>query len=93
MQWILVLTVFPRVTDYNRRLWAQPEVVDSLDLYLIRSEGICIVDVVFQPFSGGILPLLSGISPSPPYQILQVGPVPLSVGQGLKAQFSLYLLW
>lgn len=87
LQWSL-LTVFPRVTNDNRRLWTQPKVVDSLDFDLIRSEGICIVDVVLQPFSGCILPLLSGIFPFPPHQILQVGPVPLSVGQRLKAWFT-----
>lgn len=85
---MLVLTVFPRVTSDNRRLWTQAEVVDSLHFDLVRSEGICIVDVVPHPFSGGILPLLSGISPSPPHEILQVGPVPISVAQRLKAQFD-----
>lgn len=64
---MLILTVLSRVTDDNWRLWTESKVVDSLDFYLIRSEGICIVDVVFQPFSGRVLPLLSGISPPPPH--------------------------
>ncbi len=82
----MIFTVFPRVTNDNRRLWSQPKVVNSLNFDLIRSESVCIIDVVFQPFGGCILPLLSGISPSPPHQVLQVGPIPLSVGQRLKAR-------
>lgn len=41
-----LLTVFSRETSNNRRFWAQPEVIYSLDFELIRSEGICIIDVV-----------------------------------------------
>lgn len=82
---ILILTVFPRVSNDNRRFWTQPKVIDGLNFELVRSESICIIDVVFKPFSGCVLPLFSGVLPSPPHQILQVGPVPLSVGQRLKA--------
>lgn len=78
------LTVFPRVTDDNRRLWAHPEVVYGLHFELVWREGVCIVDVVPQPLGGGVLPLLPGVSPFPPHQVLQVGPVPLPVGERLE---------
>lgn len=88
MQCVQIRTVFPRVTNDDRGLRAQPKVIDGLDFELIRSEGIGIVDVVLQPFGGGVLPLLSGISSPPPHQVLEVGPVPLSVGQRLKEWFA-----
>lgn len=41
-----LLTVFSRETSNNRRFWAQPKVIYSLNFELIRSEGIRIIDVV-----------------------------------------------
>lgn len=83
-----IRTIFSRVTNDNRWFRTQPEVIDSLNFKLIGSEGICVIYVVFQPLGGGILPLLSGVSSSPPHQILQVWAVPVSVAYRLKAQVS-----
>ena len=80
---LLVLTVFSWVANDNRRLWAKAKVVESLDLNLIWGEGVCVVYIVSQPLCCGILPLLSGVSPSPPNQIFQVGTVPVSAVQRL----------
>lgn len=67
---VVILTVFSRVAYDDRRLWAHPKVIDSLDLYLIWCEGVCVVDVVFTPPSGSVLPLLLGLHPFPPHQVL-----------------------
>lgn len=84
----LIRTVLSRITNDNRRFWTQSKVIDGLNFEVIGSEGVCVVYVVLQPLGGGILPLLPGVSSFPPHQILQVGPIPLSVAYGLKAQVS-----
>lgn len=84
----LIRTVLSRITNDNRRFWTQSKVIDGLNFEVIGSKGVCVVYVVLQPLGGGILPLLPGVSSFPPHQILQVGPIPLSVAYGLKAQVS-----
>lgn len=75
-----LLTVFPGETNNNRRFWSQPKFIHSLNFEQVWSEGVGIIDVVLGPFGGCVLPLLSGVSPFPPHQILQVGSVPVFVG-------------
>lgn len=79
-----LLTVFSRVSDDQVRLWSCSKLIPGLDFDLIRHIDFCIVDHMFGPHCGHVIPLLFNVFSSPPHSVVQVWTISFQIKERLE---------